>query len=134
MPMAGLDLDGAARDAQAWLDALDQVRAQAEATLHDLRVAAEDKALEVVVQVVEPARQPAAKAVVRRGMRIADEVGAWVVAKSPLDLARRLLPELKAGLGEVQAFLATPPGSGGDGHHANMPASRSPPAPARPAP
>lgn len=103
--MAALDSDALAREAEALLKRLDDLRRDLEAMQRELRRAAEQKAQELVAQGVPLAQQEAAQALVTRGVRICDEVGAWLVGRSPLGLAQRLLPELRAGAEEVQAFL-----------------------------
>jgi hypothetical protein len=119
-----VDLDQLARDAGDLVARLDELRLQLEAFEREARKAAEEWAEQQVVGLVPPYQQAQAKRVVDRSLRIADEVGAWLVGRSPLGLAQRLLPEVRAGLVEVRDLLAA----------GKPPASSSPPPPARPAP
>lgn len=129
--MTKWDWDLAAREitkgAEEALRYADEARLQAEQYERDLRRALEEQAKATIASMVSPAERDAAERLVTRGVRIVDEVGAWLVGRSPVGLAQKLLPELRAGVGELQDFFRARDDAG-------LPASNSPPAPARPAP
>lgn len=107
--MTGLDAEAIVKEAEALLARLDELRLQLEGFQRELRAAAEQQLRGLVEGSMPPERRAAADKLVVRGLRIADEVSAWVVGRSPVGLAQRLLPELRAGMGELQQFLMARP-------------------------
>jgi hypothetical protein len=114
----------ATRTAEDWLRRLDELRVQAEQVERELARALEQEARAKVAAYVQPAQRDAAERLVSRGVRVADEVGAWLWGRSPLGLAQRLLPELRGAAGDLKEFIDI----GG------WPPPASPPAPANVAP
>jgi ElaB/YqjD/DUF883 family membrane-anchored ribosome-binding protein len=110
----------AAEDA---LKRLDQARRDAERAAREIREALEQQ-LEQSAAQWAPDRAAEAQQLMKRTVRIADEVVDWAVSRSPWGLADRLIPELREGVAELRAFLDAKP----------LPESKSGPAPARPAP
>jgi hypothetical protein len=120
--MMDLDLAQLTREAEQMAARLDDMRRDLEAFRAELVRAAEEKAEEAVASLVAEPQRPAALRLARRGIRVADEVSAWVVGRTAVGLAQRLLPEVRLALADVQELLQP------------LPVSRSGPAPASPAP
>lgn len=125
-PMAfDLDLERAAAEAESLMRKLDDVRRGVEELQRQLREAAEERAKEWVMENVPPERRAAAEALLQDALRIADEVGEWLVARSPVGLLQRLVPELRAAAEDARRFLEPVP------ERASV---TTPPTPARRAP
>lgn len=104
--LASVDWEACAKEAEAWIARLDQFRKDLEETERGLRKAAEEQALAWVKGAVPAGKQAEAERLVHDGARILEEVGSWLVSRSPIGLAQRLLPEFRTAAEDARAFLA----------------------------
>lgn len=137
--MARLDLDATAKELEKLLAEVEKLGKRIEELQHQVGRAADEQAHAAVDRYIAEPQQADAHRIVSRGFRVADEVGTWMGAQGPAALARKLLPEVRAGLTEVQAYFASArtqaevqaaKPSNGD----SLPRSRTPPTPGRPTP